>query len=250
MKRRQAFTLIELLVVVAIIVVLLAILLPSLRSARDQAKAVTCLANLRGIGQSVMMYEQEYRYLPNSMSTGSWYNWAYKMIQVGLMPGAVGDVSKGAWTTATGTPFLGVKSAVGGEMKSPLHCPAVTSQDISPSFGYYTNAYGSPAGVMGETGTLPGSTTYKFMRSNSFESAADTIAAYDGTDFHNGSNSHLVGAQWGALFVESTKSSMNQFFGQRHMNRGNCLFIDGHAEPRRLMELTRKNCPQKDDVLP
>jgi len=54
-----AFTLIELLVVVAIIAVLLSILLPSVERARDQARQVLCLTNLRAQGQAASFYADE-----------------------------------------------------------------------------------------------------------------------------------------------------------------------------------------------
>lgn len=57
--RKNAFTLIELLVVVAIIALLIAILLPSLGRARDNAKATACLANLKSIGQCSVIYNAD-----------------------------------------------------------------------------------------------------------------------------------------------------------------------------------------------
>ncbi len=51
-----AFTLIELLAVVAIIGLLIAIIVPAMSGARDQARAVTCLSNLRSLGTGFLAY--------------------------------------------------------------------------------------------------------------------------------------------------------------------------------------------------
>ncbi len=57
--RQGAFTLIELLVVVAIIALLLAILLPTLAQAREEANRTMCSAHLREIGNGVRYYTQD-----------------------------------------------------------------------------------------------------------------------------------------------------------------------------------------------
>lgn len=60
-RGRVAFTLIELLVVVAIIALLVAILLPSLAAAREGARSMACLSNLKQLCTATVMYGLDYR---------------------------------------------------------------------------------------------------------------------------------------------------------------------------------------------
>ena len=60
MNRRTGFTLIELLVVIAIIAILAAILFPVFAKAREQARAINCVSNMKQIGTALLMYMQDY----------------------------------------------------------------------------------------------------------------------------------------------------------------------------------------------
>ena len=60
---RKGFTLVELLVVIAVIALLLAMLMPALNAARERARQVVCLANIRQLGLATQMYTTATGYL-------------------------------------------------------------------------------------------------------------------------------------------------------------------------------------------
>jgi len=57
----EAFTLVELLVVIGIIAVMIAILLPALARAREQANLIKCLATLRNLHQAASLHANEHQ---------------------------------------------------------------------------------------------------------------------------------------------------------------------------------------------
>jgi prepilin-type N-terminal cleavage/methylation domain-containing protein/prepilin-type processing-associated H-X9-DG protein len=64
MRRRRAFTLIELLIVVGIIAVLIALLLPAIQAAREQARRTQCVNNLLQLGLAMGNYASTHAVLP------------------------------------------------------------------------------------------------------------------------------------------------------------------------------------------
>ena len=64
--KRSSFTVVELLVVIAVIALLIGVLLPALKSARQQAKAVSCSSNIKQLTFALLMYETQNGTLPYS----------------------------------------------------------------------------------------------------------------------------------------------------------------------------------------
>jgi prepilin-type N-terminal cleavage/methylation domain-containing protein/prepilin-type processing-associated H-X9-DG protein len=64
LARRKGFTLIELLVVIAIIAILAAMLFPVFARARESARRIQCLSNVKNIATAVQMYLTDYDRFP------------------------------------------------------------------------------------------------------------------------------------------------------------------------------------------
>ncbi|MBI4027107.1 MAG: DUF1559 domain-containing protein [Verrucomicrobia bacterium] len=81
--RDHSFTLVELLVVIAIIGLLAALLAPGLKGARDKARQVQCMNNLRQIGHAMSMYQNDNNgFYPLAMELVSGvyrYRWMWRL---------------------------------------------------------------------------------------------------------------------------------------------------------------------------
>lgn len=82
-RPKAGFSIIELLIVIGVIALLLAILLPTFGRVRETARRVTCMSNLRQLGQAATAYLQENGgsfptsspRSPNALRTSDWIYW-------------------------------------------------------------------------------------------------------------------------------------------------------------------------------
>jgi len=137
--KRRGFTLIELLVVVAIIALLIAILLPSLNKARDQARKTQCAANLKGIGSVLNLYAAQWKDRMPAVSSGAAP--ATQGTQLHDVPVNVLNLMMGINITDYSAGSLGAFS-----VRKAYYCPSNTEQNTDANWaplGANTNTFRS-----------------------------------------------------------------------------------------------------------
>lgn len=138
MCKRCGFTLIELLVVISIIAVLMAILMPSLRLARDQARRIHCIGNVRTLTLGWLMYKDE--------NDG-------KIVFGGTQGGSawVDDKLKTTWEDQQAGIRRGRLFKYVGEQVDVYRCPADPRRPSAAGRNVAFRTFSIPGGANGET---------------------------------------------------------------------------------------------------
>ena len=126
-RRRRGFTLIELLVVIAIIAVLIALLLPAVQSAREAARRIQCVNNLKQIALAAHNYHDVHNGFPSARPSSS--------PQYGHMVTLLPFLEQGVLTNAFNVSLPGGFSDPGNQTAantnlSVLLCPSNPNQQV------------------------------------------------------------------------------------------------------------------------
>jgi len=228
-KLNKGFTLIELLVVIAIIALLLAILMPALSRAKEQAQATRCLANLKQIGVAMHLYASDYD---------------YKLPRAELRPGvAVYNGIDMRWPVLFMPYVGGISDKVENYYELKIFdCPSYPNKD--QTVDYCTNAF-DLKGTMTEyfgfskIDDFPRHATTIFMADYEYIPNADHIKIILKDDPPDEMKVKMQSLDvWNANHLPSAPDGSRRMARDRHNKRVNCLFIDGHSDDMMALDIT------------
>ncbi len=215
-SKSSAFTLIELLVVIAIIAILAAMLLPALAAAKEKAKRIQCLSNLKQIGLGANLYalDNQDKVPPANKNLGGG---GAVFVQLAITASIVTNVNS----------YLKVQN--GNTSQNVWTCP-----NRPPGLPYYDA--GNDQYILGYE-YMGGITTWSYATGGEVHSPVKLTTAKPYWVLGADLNAKIVGSQWTGGLVTPASGTTYIEYGNVPPHRaktglpdgGNEVFADGSA---------------------
>ena len=219
MKSKHKFTLIELLVVIAIIAILASMLLPALNQAREKARSIACINNLRQISSTFVFYvDDSDEFFPAYLPYGGGYSWAPRLAADGYLNNG-GILSCPSHSLATMSNRT-LKDYLVYNVKEKRYTDWAFSY---VSYGYNFRNIGGSSGLKNSWGSIPSSSS-KLGRTpakiSQIKRTSATILLAE---------SIYLADKLRGYYIVDTKATKSYRIAANHQKNINVLWVDGHT---------------------